>query len=696
MARELLLEIGCEEIPAGMIPDALSWLAANLAQSLEKNQLAAGEPWTAATPRRLTVCLPGVPETQPDREEEILGPAASIGLDASGAFTKAALGFAKKQGASADQLRVVETSKGAYVGFRKQIAGRPAAEVLREVLPTLIAGIPFPKTMYWRADKFRFVRPIRHILCLLGGAVVPFEVAGIASSDRTFGHRFLGAPGIAVQSSAAYRQALADNRVLVDAGERERKIAAEMEALEKQTGLKVVPDPGLAREVVYLNEYPRVILGAFDEKFLAIPREVLITVMRKHQKYFALTGPDGRLAPRFLAVINMDEDRQGLIRQGHERVLKARLVDAEFFWHGDRKRFLADRVPALGQVLFQESLGSYLEKSKRLAQLAGYLAEKTHFDIAFIKAVQEAARLCKTDLTTDMVKEITELQGVMGGLYAREEGLPEAVWKAIYDHYRPEGMDDRLPGTPGGAVLALADKLDTITGMLALGFTPTGSKDPFGLRRLANGVYRILLEQGLDLDLEAAFREAHRTLAGKVAVPWEELRPAIATFLETRLRFFYQTAGFRYDEINAVIDRSLFRPLDGRRRLDALQAIRPVAAFTSIFKAKKRIQNILDKQAGAAPPWHGPDKLVEPEEKALHRQLADQGPAIAEAVDRGDYPAALKRIESFAQPVDAFFDKVLVMHEDPVLRSNRLRLLQDIGNLFDRFCDFSKFVIEEP
>ena len=225
-----------------------------------------------------------------------------------------------------------------------------------------------------------------------------------------------------------------------------------------------------------------------------------------------------------------------------------------------------------------------------------------------------------------MVKEITELQGVMGGLYAREEGLPETVWKAIYDHYRPEGMDDRLPETPGGAVLALADKIDTITGMLALGFTPTGSKDPFGLRRLANGVYRILLEQGLDLDLEAAFHEAYRNLTSKVAVPWEELRPAIATFLETRLRFFYQNAGFRYDEINAVIDRSLFRPLDGRRRLDALQAIRPVAAFSSIFKAKKRIQNILDKQAGAAPQWHGPDKLVEPEEKALYRQLADAGP----------------------------------------------------------------------
>jgi glycyl-tRNA synthetase beta chain len=257
-------------------------------------------------------------------------------------------------------------------------------------------------------------------------------------------------------------------------------------------------------------------------------------------------------------------------------------------------------------------------------------------------------------------------------------------------------MDDRLPETPGGAVLALADKIDTISGMLALGFTPTGSKDPFGLRRQANGVYRILLEQGLDLDLEAAFHEACRNLTSKVAVPWEELRPAIATFLETRLRFFYQTAGFRYDEINAVIDRSLFRPLDGRRRLDALQAIRPVAAFTSIFKAKKRIQNILDKQGGAAPQWHGPDKLAEPEEKILYRQLAGEGPAIGAAVNRGDYPGALQRIESFAQPVDAFFDRVLVMHEDPVLRSNRLKLLQDIGNLFDRFCDFSKFVIEEP
>jgi glycyl-tRNA synthetase beta chain len=696
VTRELLLEIGCEEIPAWMIPDALAWLTQNLSQILARHQLAGDEPWASATPRRLTVRLAGIPDSQPDREEEILGPPASIGVDSGGAFTKAALGFGKKQGAAETELRVIETAKGAYVGIRKQIQGRPAGDVLSEILPPLIAGIPWPKTMYWRADRFRFVRPIRNLLCLLDGEVIPFEVAGVATSDRTFGHRFLGHGSIPVRAFADYRASLADNRVMVDASERAAKIDREMRIFEQETGLRMVPDAGLAREVVHLNEYPTVILGTFEEKFLAIPEEVLVTVMRKHQKYFALTGADGRLAPRFLAVINMDADRQGLIRQGHERVLKARLVDAEFFWNGDRKRSLADRVPGLANVLFQESLGSYLEKSERLQHLASFVASKVGNDSQFPQSVRTAARLCKADLTTDMVKEITELQGVMGGLYAREEGLAETVWKSIYEHYRPEGMDDSLPESAGGAVLALADKIDTIAGMLGLGFVPTGSKDPFGLRRLANGVYRILLERGLDLDLREMFLEAYRLLAGKIPVDWDALLAVLTEFLETRLRFFYQNAGFRYDEINAVIERSVFRPVDGRRRLDALQAIRPVATFTSIFKAKKRIQNILDKQGGAAPVWHGADKLAEPEEIALHRLLTETGGAIAAAVERMDYPSALSLIGGFSKPVDDFFDRVLVMHDDPVLRSNRLTLLCDIGKLFDRFCDFSKFVIEEP
>jgi len=694
MASEFLLEIGCEEIPAWMIRDALAHLAGSLRQALAEAQLPVGEPWASATPRRLTVCLAGLPERQPDRTEEVCGPPAAIAVDAAGAWTKAALGFAAKQGVPPAELRLIETPKGRYAGFTRSIAGRPSAEVLAGLLPELVRGIPFPKTMYWREDKFRFIRPIRNLLALLDGEVVPFEVAGVVSGNSTFGHRFLGEARIVVRNFEDYREQLRRNRILLDWRERQAKIRAELAALEAGGGVKVAPDPALLEDVTFLNEFPTVLTGAFDERFLAVPQEVLVTVMRKHQKYFSLTDAAGKLLPRFVAVINMEADPEGLIRRGHERVLKARLVDAEFFWNNDRRTPLGDRVPGLGNVLFQESLGSYLEKSERLERLAVSLCRWVRMNAEKTALIAEAARLCKADLATEMVKELTELQGIMGGLYCRHEGRPAAIWRAVYEHYRPEGMEDALPGCLEGVIVSLADKADTVTGMLGLGFVPTGSRDPFGLRRQAAGIYRLVLEKELDFDLRELFGRARELLADRLTVPEGDLWASLREFLEGRVRFFYQAAGFRYDEINAVIDRAVWRPVDGLRRLEALKEIRPVAAFASIFTAKKRIQNILGKLREGIAATFAEELAREPEEAQLLAVVRELEAPVREAIGRQDYPGALRLIERFARPIDAFFDKVLVMHEDLAIRNNRLLLLGLVGDLFDAFCDFSRFVLE--
>ncbi|MBP7868144.1 MAG: glycine--tRNA ligase subunit beta [Acidobacteria bacterium] len=694
MAKEFLLEIGCEEIPHWMIPDALGALADRLRSVLAEALLPPGECRTFATPRRLVVCLPELPERQPDRVDEVSGPPAAVGVDAGGNFTKAALGFAARQGASAGDLVLLDTPKGRYVGLRKTLAGRDAAEILAEALPGVIRGIPFPKNMVWKDPSFTFVRPLRNLLALLGGRVVPFELAGVKAGDTTFGHRFLGGGAIPVSGFEDYRAKLEANGVMVDPEDRRGKIRREIAAIEAETGLGTIPDDDLLNQVVSLNEWPTVVAGAFDERFLALPREVLVTVMRKHQKYFSLADGGGNLAARFMAVINTHGDPEGMIRAGHERVLHARLNDAEFFWDTDRRRPLDQRVPTLANVLFQEALGSYFEKVERLESLAPVVARACGLDGEGAGHATLAARLCKADLTTEMVKELTELQGVMGGLYAREEKLPEGVWKAMYEHYRPEGPEDSIPASPEGAVLSLADKMDTVTGMLGMGFVPSGSRDPFGLRRQASGICRIVVERGLDVDLEPLFRAASELLKARITASWEQLGPVVAEFLGARVQHLFQTMGFGYDEINAVSAFSAWRPADARRRLDALVKIRGQERFAGLFTARKRVANILSKQAGRVAGDPDPARFADEAERRLHAVFTELAGPFSAAVAERRYPDALALVERFAEPVDDFFVKVLVMHEDEAVRTNRLRLLKKIADLFDGLCDFSALVME--
>lgn len=676
-----LLEVGVEEIPDWMIPPALEDLRASFERLAAEQGLADGlVVMTDATPRRLVLRVENLPERQPDREEWVLGPPRAAAFQ-DGRPTPAAEGFARKMGVAVSDLVIRETPRGEYVACRRSIPGRSACEILAESLPGLILGIHFPKTMYWPGKGGpRFIRPIRWLVALLGEEVVPFEIAGVRAGNTSRGHRLLGSTTIPV-STADYQDQLRRNYVLVSAEERRQKIEGDIARLLENTGLRLRPDPALLTTLVFLTEYPTPILGSFDPEFLGLPEEVLVTVMRRHQKYFSLEDAQGRLAPHFIAVLNTDGDPEGLVRQGNERVLRARFNDARFFWEVDQQKKLEERVPMLAQVTYQARLGSYLDKARRMVRLGRRLALLLKADPA---PVERAALLAKCDLTTEMVKEFTELQGIMGGLYARRQGEPEEVWRAIYEHYRPESMEDTIPGTLTGCLVALADKLDALQGCFRLGLVPSGSRDPFALRRAAQGVVRILVEGRLPLPL--------RRLIGRDA--------ALVEFFADRLRYYFRDVrGFRYDEVNAVLAAGWDDLTDLESRLVALQQVRPTENFEPLAVSFKRIKNIL-RQAGvpAAPAEERPvkEELLEagPERELwqafqrLKRQVAGQR-------KRKQYREALEAIASLRPAVDRFFDKVLVNAPDPAIRENRLNMLSRLLQEFSSIADFSEIVTSQ-
>ncbi|MCS6952249.1 MAG: glycine--tRNA ligase subunit beta [Bryobacteraceae bacterium] len=661
--HRFLLEIGTEEIPDWMIPPALEQLRGLFEQLLNSNSLSGTVICVDATPRRLVVQAQGLPERQPDSEETLTGPPKAAG-------DTAAAGFARKLGVPLTDLVTVETPKGEYFAYRKRIEGRPTVEILARELPGLIWNISWPKTMYWRRERERFIRPIRWVVALLDSRVVPFEVAGVASGNVTSGHRQLGRKRIRV-TAANYEERLRANYVLVRAAERERKIREETEALLAVRGLHLRRDDALLQTLVYLTEYPTPLVGEFDRAYLDLPHEVLVTVMRHHQKYLSVEDAEGRLAPYFVAVMNMAGDPEGLVKAGNERVLRARFNDARFFWQTDQKKKLADRLHDLAQVTFQTDLGSYLDKTQRVVELVKKLGGNEY--------AQRAALLAKCDLTTEMVKEFTELQGVIGGLYAREQGEPEPVWRAIYEHYKPESMEDAIPSTPEGRLVSLADKLDTLQGCFRLGMIPSGSKDPFALRRAAQGVVKILVE-------------------GKLSLPVTELAgdlPELREFFLDRVRYYFrEVRGFRYDEVNAVLAAGWDDLTDVESRLEAIRAVRPTANFEPLAASFKRIRNIL-RQAeytGGAPVEPG---LLEPGPETELYEAFDGLRSEVEARRREkQYRAALERIASLRPRVDLFFDKVLVNAPDERIRRNRLALLDGLLKEFSTIADFSEIVTE--
>ncbi|HZT72650.1 MAG TPA: glycine--tRNA ligase subunit beta [Terriglobales bacterium] len=692
----LLIEIGCEEIPARWLAGLANGWAQAVARELQAAALIAGdaEPRVFYTPRRLALRLAAVQARQPDREEEVLGPPARLAFGADGRPTPQAAGFAAKQGAAPEALYRAATPKGEYAALKRRAAGRELADLLAEILRRVLAAADLPKTMRWDGDGLAFVRPIRWLLALHGETPLALALGGIAAGRASRGHRTLGAGAVEIAAADAYEAALERAGVLAAPAARRQRIEAGL-AAAAAGGVSAIPDAALLETLVNLCEFPTVLRGGFDAAFLELPAEVLTTVMRDHQKYFAVRAGGGALAPGFLAVMDLDADRDGLIRHGHERVLRARFNDARFFWRTDRKRPLASRRDDLKHVTFQAKLGTYFEKSERIARLAAFLAPYVG---AGADAAAEAARLAKCDLTTELVKEFTELQGVMGGLYLRAEGVQEEVWQAVYDHYLPLAADGEVPRGAAGAAVALADKLDTLAGMFLIGEAPTGSRDPFALRRAANGVIRILRRRACRLSLAMAVGEALVAFDSGLG-DMAAAQPALLEFFRERQEFYLREVEARAaDEAAAVLAAGADDPVDAGARAEALAAARrqQPELFARVAGALKRIRNIVRKEGGAEQ-WRArtvrDDRLLAPAEQALANAVRDLVAARPAAAGAAAYRQELAAIAALGPLLEEFFNAVRVNDPDPDLRANRLALLAWAGDELSRLADFALIVI---
>jgi glycyl-tRNA synthetase beta chain len=708
---DFLLEIGCEEIPARMIDGAVRELRERVDTLLQRERLApSGAVSSLDTPRRLAVIAPGIPSAQPDLTEQVTGPSAQIAFK-DGQPTPAAHAFAKKVGVDVSRLEKVATPKGEYLGAMVTRKGRAAAEILGEMLPREIAALYWPKNMYWRKRGELFVRPVRWLVAMLDEQVIPMELFGIAAGKTSRGHRLLGHETAAIARPSSYVDALREARVL-GAPEREHVIRKALDAATRTIpGARWREDKPLVATVVNLAEFPSVILGNFDAEFLALPEEVLVTVMRDHQKYFAIEDANGKLLPHFLAVLNTAADSDGLIRHGNERVLRARFNDARFFWQTDQKQNLRERVELLKHVTFQKDLGNYYDKTARVQRLASWLAETIRQSGMGVRpgVVHKAALLAKTDLTTELVKEFTELQGIVGGLYAGVQKLDEdlrsdvqgEIAKAIYDHYKPESMEDEVPRTVEGAVLAIADKADSIAGMFALGLVPSGSKDPFALRRQANGIVKTIAEHKLPFRLSQIMVDARAEYHGSEAEKKfanADYTGAIRSFFRERLEFYLKDArGHAYDVVSAVLAADSDDVVDATARAEAVSKVRGSADFESISIAFKRMENILRQAVEnnrRVADRLDPAALVEEPEKELAALIPQTASAVEKLRSTRNYEQALLEIARLRPAVDKFFDKVMVMVDDDNLRANRLALMQTLVKEFSTIADFSEIVTE--
>ncbi len=704
---DFLLELGLEEVPARMIEGAAEELKKRVGDLLKRERLSSpdgGSPILFDTPRRLAVYFAGVAACQPDLTEQVLGPSVKVAFK-DGEPTPAAHAFAKKVGVELAQMERVTNAKGEYLAANVTTCGRDAATVLAELLPKELNAIYWPKTMYWRKPSERFVRPVRWLVAMLDEQVIPLEFAGIKAGSNSRAHRqkeLLELAHVQLTGVSGYVQSLRSGGVL-SRPERVAKIRKDLDAVTRTIpGARWREDAALLDIVVNLCEFPSVILGSFEPEYLSLPEEVLVTAMREHQRYFVLEDASGKLLPHFLAVLNRDGDPQGLIVHGHERVLRSRLSDARFFYNFDQKTPLRDRVESLKNVTFQKDLGSYYDKTERVVALAEWIYSRPANPAVSWDAVKNAARLAKTDLTCELVKEFTELQGVIGGLYAEAQGEGEAVSRAISDQYRPVGADDAVPQTLEGAVLAIADKADSIAGMFRLGLMPSGSKDPFALRRQANGIVRIIAEKSLPVPLDALMLIAMNQYAGSPAaskfVTFNDGRDKARDFFRERLEFYLRDAkGHAYDVVKAVLAAGANEVSDAVARAEAVSAVRSSSDFTAIAASFKRIKNILRQatESKATIAERVNDGLLKEEsEQALSTETSNASKASEEYRKAGDYTRALREISRLRPALDNFFNQVMVMADDRVVRANRLALLQRILHDFSTIADFSEVVVE--
>ncbi len=685
-AKNLLLEIGCEELPASFIEPALKFLEEELKKRLSSEHIPPSSVETFGTPRRLIVIAYDVPEKQPKREELIVGPSLRAAFDEDGNPTRAAEGFARSKGVSVEELIVVENPpgrKGKYVAVRREIEGRESSEILKELLPELILSIPFKKSMRWGRKRIRFARPIRWITSIYGNETVEFEVDGIRSSSTSFGHRFLSPEPFQVENPNEFTTQLEDRFVVADGEKRRAIILDRCKDLASSVGGKLLEDEELLDEVVNLTEFPYPILGEFEEEFLNLPKEVPITVMKDHQKFFSIVDEDGNLKNYFIGVSNIKPPDELTVRLGYEKVLRARLSDALFFFKEDRKRRLEERVPELKGVVFHEKLGTMLEKTERLRKLSPFASERLNFKA---KGAERAAYLSKADLLTEMVNEFPELQGTMGKYYALLDGEEEEVAKAIEEQYFPRFSGDRVAETETGISLSVSEKLDNLTGFIGIGLKPTGSADPFALRRNALGLIQTLIANELSVNLTELVERAAELYKAQGIELSEKTVEETVNFIKERLKNYLRERGFRTDTIEAVLSVSN-DPYDSLLRVKAVETLRENPEFEAVLFTMRRVVNIIPENFKAVP--------FEPQgefETKLWEAFLKLKSEIENLLNRKDYRGALLKIGELKPSVDAFFDNVMVMDKDEKVRNRRLSLLKAIADELLKIIDFSKLV----
>jgi len=694
MARDFLLEIGTEEIPARFMPHGLKELHQKAEEFFAKNRLKYKNVKTYGTPRRLALYVTGLEEYQEDLQEEVKGPPYKIAYDSSGNPTKAAEGFARSQRVEVGSLEVKEVDGVAYVFAVHKREGRPVEEILPELIPQVIQSLTFPKYMRWGDKDVRFARPIRWLVSLYGSQVVEFTFGEVRAGRYTRGHRFLVKGEVEISEAGDYLEVLNDSYVVADQNRRKQLIWQEVEELAFQEGGQVKRDEGLLEEVNYLLEYPTALCGSFPERFLDLPEEVLVTTMREHQRYFPVYGKEGRMLPKFITIRNGTADYLDVVKEGNEKVLRARLADAEFFYREDRKSSLAAKVEKLKNVIFQESLGTVYDKCERLQNLVAYLADTLGWEKDVLEAAHRAAYLSKADLVTNMVIEFPELQGIMGYYYAKADGEADEVCTAIREHYMPRFAGDNLPASSVGCLLSIADKIDNIVGCFSVGIQPTGSQDPYALRRQALGICKIIIDFDLNLSLRQLFKKAYEEYAGRVGLhlPFEKVGDALEEFFGQRIANMLEEQGVRYDIVNAVMAAGWDSVADVVKRARALSEFRNDSGFEALLTGYTRAANL---SKGAEAREIDPALFEDEVEERLYEAYRAIGEKARKHLASGDYLAALREISNLRGPIDAFFDGVMVMVEDEKLRNNRLALLKSVSKLMAVVGELAEIVPSE-
>lgn len=692
MPKDLVFEIGTEEMPAAAVDLAVGQLKKNAGKFFEENRLSFGHLTTMGTPRRLVLLVSDLAQRQKELMREVKGPAKKAAYDENGQPTPAALGFARGHGIDVDTLVVKKIEEHEYVFALIEEKGLPATKVLQNILPQLILSITFPKSMRWNNGDLQFVRPVRWLLALLGTLKIPISLGELKSDNLTWGHRFLAKNPIKVESSSDYMKAMAKGKVLVDNVKRAQKIRDDAEKAACEVGGRAVIHSHTFAEVVQLVEYPHVIYGSFSKDYVMLPRDVLITSMESHQRYFPIENNKGKLLPFFLVVHNGDPKHNDLIQRGHERVLQARLADAKFFFQEDQKEPLAKKVEKLKGVVFQEKLGTVYDKTVRVQSMAEAIARELGCSATVIENVKRAAFLSKADLVTEMVIEFPTLQGVMGREYALLSGEKQAVSQAIFEHYLPRFADDSLPESLEGKILSMADKIDSIVGCFAIGLLPSGSEDPYALRRQAQGILNIIMEDQFSFSLvgllDVALKQYRKAKLDLRSA--QETKNDLEDFFKSRLRGQFLNEDFAYDVIDAILAPGIDQPTDARQRIEAITRLRESSQMEDVIVAYTRCNNLAQLNLGTNV---SRALLQEKEEEELLELVTKQAVLIEKNVGNKDYNAAIKNLATMRPTIDRFFDKVLVMAKEKKIKENRLALLNKCVTSFLRVADFSKLVV---